>query len=244
MAALALFMMTSCSDDDSASNNNGNNTGVALLKKTVTESPEGTLTTNYTYDGTKLVKITATDGSTSEFFYTGDLLMRAVHHGPDLDQEDFYTYDNQGRLSTFLYLSYDVEWGNKNEYTYNQNGTITVKEYIGDLASQTQLNSTGTVTLQNDNITQYDTANGKYIYTFDSKNSPSKNVTGDKAMALAFVDGGVNNQLYYALSFNGAAQESSVYTYTYNSDNYPTTSIEVLTYEDEEETTTTQYFYE
>ena len=243
MAAMALFMMTSCSDDDSTSNNN-NNTDNVLLKKTIIQSGEGTITSNYTYNGTKLVKITGSDGSSSEYFYTGDQLTRARHFGPDLDQEDFYTYDSQGRLTEFLYLSYNVEWGNKNVYTYNQDGTITVKEYIGDVDSQTQLNDTGTITLQNGNITKYDLGNQKYAYTFDSKNSPSKNITGDAAMTLAFTDGGLNNQLTYTSTYNGVTEESSVYSYTYNSDNYPVTSTEVLSYEDEEETITTQYFYE
>lgn len=241
MAAIALFMMTSCSDEDAASDNN---TETVLLKKTIQQSSEGTITSVYTYDGTKLVKVTGTDSSTSEYFYTGEKLTRARHTGSGLDQEDFYTYDNQGRLSTFLYLSYNVEFGNRNEYTYNQNGTITVKEYVGDLESQTLLNNTGTITLQNENITLYDTENGKFTYTFDSKNSPTRNITGDKAMTLAFTDGGVNNQMTYTLAYDGVTDESSVYTYTYNADNYPTKSVEVLSYEDGEDTTTTEFFYE
>lgn len=244
MAAIALFMMTSCSDDDSNSTN-GNTEDTVLLKKTIEQSSEGTITSIYTYNGTKLTRITSSDGSTSEFVYTNDLLTKAIYLGEDIDQEDNYTYDSQGRLSTYVSLDKDLSWGNKNEYTYNQNGIITVKEYRGNLESQTELDQTSTITFENGNITKYERGNQKFVYTFDTKNAPTKNITGNNAMALSFADGGVNNQLSYTQTYDiSTVAESSVFTYVYNANNYPTKSTEVLSYSDEEETITTQYFYE
>lgn len=244
MAAVALFMMTSCSDDDSTSNDNP--TTVVLLKKTIETDEFGEeWTTNYFYEGTKLVKMSDPDGE-QKFFYTGDLLTKMTYSGDGLEQTDIFTYYPDNTIKTHLMLTTDMgeEYGSKYEFTHNADGTITKKYYYGDHTSQTELGNTYVLTMTNGNITNVkDTSSHGSItntsYTFDNKNEPRKNITGYASMILAADnEGGVNNIL------TGSVYGESAYTYTYNSDDYPVTSKETITYGTDTEVYTTKYFYE
>ncbi|MCO6148263.1 hypothetical protein [Flavobacterium sp. NRK1] len=243
IAAIALFM-ASCSDDDSTSNNTEN---TVLLKKTIETSSEGTLTSTFTYSGTKLTKITRNDGSYDEYIYEGDLVTSIKYHeGGEIIQEDIFTYNSDNKLATFTTLSFDEEIGDKNEYIYNSNGTITVNGYYGDLDSQTYEGGTGTITITNGNIIKYESDGEVFQYTYDSKNFPLKNITSYDSMTLSYPEagGGLNNTVTYTANFGGSDDESSVFSYTYNAAGYPLTSTEVLNSFGDEEQINIQYFYE
>ena len=245
MAALALFMMTSCSDDDSSSNNN--NTDTVLLKKTIETDEFGDeWTIHYFYEGTKLVKLVDPDG-TQTFSYTGDLLTKITSSDDDgFMQEETFTYNPDNTLKTHLMLITDFgeEIGFRYEYTHNSAGNITKKFYTGNHNAQTQLNDTSVITLSNGNITSIETtyASGgtnNITYTFDNKNEPRKNITNYSTFILASdSEGGVNNIL------TGSTYGESTRTYTYNNDNYPLTSTETISYDGITEVYNTQYFYE
>ena len=253
MAAIALFMV-SCSDDDTTPNNENPSESTVLLKKSISVIDGETLTATYIYDGTKLVKITYSDGTSEDYTYTGDLITNKKYYENGLYQEDKYEYDANNRLKTHIMLSYDVEWGNRYEYIYNQNGTVTVKNYIGDMESQEQLNDTSIITMANGNITSkalYYGNDGSVTGTpdvlnelaFDNKNFPLKNVKGYENMMLAD-DEGINNTVNYTTT-DPDGETTYVTSYTYNTNNYPVTSTETYTdYDGETEVNTTQYFYE
>src|ERR1044072_7607331 len=112
MAAIALFMsMTSCSGDDSSETTNPS-TETVLLKKIITTDEDGNaVTTNYTYDGTKLVKVTDSQGLVSNHYYEGDLPVKVEYFENNvLTQRDVFTYAN-GNLSSMTILDLDEDWG-------------------------------------------------------------------------------------------------------------------------------------
>ncbi|MEL1243457.1 hypothetical protein AAEO56_04220 [Flavobacterium sp. DGU11] len=257
MAAIALFMMTSCSDDSSSSNNNNNNSDTVLLKKTIETSQEGTLTTTFTYDGNKLMREDYSDGGYLEYSYTNGHLadMKYYDAGNLLTDKDIFTYNSNGKLATYVEYHYPLEegdeiWVEKSVYTYNPDGTISFKSFQGDEVSQTEpWYADATINLVNGNIISLMSTNAGQttICTYDTKNSPYKNTVDFDAMALAFLnsdqmtESGINNVLTFDLG-NGDVTESI--TYTYNSDNYPVTSDKTTSYFGAESHTNIQYFYE
>ncbi|MCW4469524.1 hypothetical protein OGH69_11145 [Flavobacterium sp. MFBS3-15] len=243
-------MITSCSDDDSSSNNN-NNSDAVLLKKMVETYEDGTsFTTTYTYDEDKLVRKNESDGYRTEYFYTNNKLsgIKSYDDTNHLTGEDVLTYDNNGRLATRVEYWYaleegDEEWAEKSVFTYNSNGTISRTIYIGDMDSQTELWEEGTITIANGNMTKLVSEGDTAVNTYDSKNNPMKNTFAQDIFTLLDgIYGGKNNLLTYTQT--GADPESITRTYTYNSDDYPTTAVETNLTDGSNDQTNIQYFYE
>ena len=137
-------------------------------------------------------------------------------------------------------LSYGVEWGNREVYVYNNDGTISTTHYIGDLNSQTDVNETGTYTfLPNGEIGSMTFDLGSQesaAYTYDDKKNPYMNITGYKKISMANGEPNVMNHNITAM----IGSETATTTYTYNSDQFPVTSSEVYM----GETIMTEFFYE
>lgn len=216
-----VLILTSCSSDDDS-----NNASVVLLKKAIDTYEDGsTETTEYEYSGTKLVKMSEDDGEYRLLTYTGNLITKIEFFLSDntLDQIDTYTYDSSERLIQMVRVfPNDTDWGNKETYTYNANGTVTASYYSGDYTSQTNLDDTATITISNNSVTQIAYTSGRTItYTYDSKKNPMINALGlDK---LIFTDGegdsAVNNVLTVV---DSEGWLSSTGTLQYNSQDYPT----------------------
>lgn len=190
-------------------------------------------------NGTKITSIIDSDGYISNYTYTGDLITNVKHYfGSALEQEDIYTYNSSGQLVQFVMLSHDVEWGNKEVYVYNTDGSISVTEFTGDLDSQTNPNGSGTITfLGNGEIGSLTHDETTSVYTYDNMNNYFKNVTGYDKIAFANSGAeGINHNM--TSEVNGS--ENSTETYTYNTAGYPVTSSEDYN----GEITTTEYFYE
>lgn len=233
IAAFALFTMTSCSGDDDSNNSNSN---AVLVTKTVeTDAFGDDYVSDYFYEGTKVTKITHNDGSKQVFTYDGDKLTAIKHYvDADLEQEDKFTYNNAGQLATFVSLDYDFEDAEKAVFTYNTDGTVSVSAFSGNLTSQTDLEYTGTMTIQNGNITSLSSEGLTATYTYDNKKNPFVNVTSYSTLIYAYFEGGVNNIL--SSTFFG---ETTTYTYQYNSAGYPVTATEE--FDGDEYTTTFTY---
>lgn len=223
LAAVALFMMTSCSDDDNGSTNPA--AGTILPTKIVENYGDGeTFVSNYYYDGTKVIKITHNDGTEEQFTYTADRLsMIKYYEDGELVEEDTFTYNSNGQLTTYLSIDLDYDWGYKTLYTYNADGTIGTAEYYGDAAAQDELNYNGVITFQNNNLTTVTGGGETITYTFDTKHDPFINATSYADIILGYQEGGVNNVLSY-----NASDENSTTVYEYNSSDYPTHSVETF----------------
>ncbi|RYD91194.1 MAG: hypothetical protein EOP54_22825 [Sphingobacteriales bacterium] len=229
-AAIALFMLSSCSDDDATTTTT---TGSVLPTKVVTnyDDGEGDITQNITYNGNKVLKIISSDGAYQQFTYTGDNITAIKTYATgttEVLEEELFTYNSSNQLTQYIYHESECEsCTEKVLYTYNSNGTISTTEFYGDIDGQAEPDGSGLITMVNGNVTQYTyTSNSgsepyQLSYTFDNKNSPYKNITGIGTLDIAFYEGGVNN----ILTRDDEGYESTT-TYQYNADGYPTSSVE------------------
>lgn len=236
VSALAL-VFTSCSSESSSSSSN---TPILVTKIIETFEDNSTWTIQYKYSGTKLVKIIDDEGYAT-FTYNGNLITEVKHYESNtLVQTDTYEYDANGKVVSFVMIdNIDTDWGDKETYTYNSNGSITVNHYIGDAFSQTTLNDTGTITFLNGEIYQISNSSGKTTtYTYDTKNTPFLNVTGvDKIAYCGFEGQGVLHNIIEEDDSDNLDDMTVVYMY--NSNDFPVSSI--ITYPGE--VITEEYFY-
>lgn len=236
-----MVVLTSCSSEES------NSTSSALLSKTIeTFDDASTLTNNYIYNGNKIVSvIDDTEEVDMYFTYTGDLITKIEYKLNDgtLDQLDLYEYNSSNKLiSLTRTFPNELDFGNKETFVYNSDGTISTSYYSGDSVSQTNLEFTGKVFFTDGEISKIEQYDGGITtltttYTYDTSNNPMKAITGmDK---IAFTDGEANGILHNIISENGSGTLTTQYTYT--SHNFPATSIDSY---DGVEDSSTQYFYE
>lgn len=219
-ALVVLFSSCSGSDDEGSSNNN-----TILLKKTVENGPEGEVITTATYNGTKISRITTSNGTTIDFTYTGDNITKMLWKSDGIVfQEDLYTYAADGRLDTHVMLDHDMQWGSREVYSYTGQTSATVQNFSGNLASQTLPGETHTITFQNGEVAQITKPSETLTYTYDDKNNPFKNVTGYSK--ITFVDGGASGIMHNVTAEASTGGGSTTYTYTYNSNNFPATATE------------------
>jgi uncharacterized protein YcfL len=232
--ALSSLVLTSCSSSDDSSSSSAS----GLLKKTITTDEVGdVVTSNYFYSGNKIVKIEDSNGESIHFTYTGDLITKEDFYYDDntLEQTNLYAYNASGQLTMFQRIEPDVDYGVKEVYVYNTDGTISVTNYYGNAASQTEFDGTGTIHFTNGEVSSIEIdGNGTLTFTYDDKNNPVKDITG-LGKIWAFSDLAVAGYVHNLLHDSDGA----VNTYTYNADGYPETSVENF-FGDE---TTTEYFY-
>lgn len=230
------LVLTSCSSDDDSSDS-------VLLKKVVLTGSDGKTTVNYTYDGNKLVSVVDDFKVINlHYTYTGDVITKIDFKLPDgsIEQTNTFSYGTDGKLATFVRVEFDEDdfKGYKEVYTYNANGTISVKAYNGDDKTQTNATGTSTITFVNGDVSEITSTNSpNHKYTYDSKNNAAKNVLGlDK---IAFVDGEGTDVFHNELSDTVDGEIWSTYSYTYNSDGYPEKSTD----NEDGEGFTSEYFY-
>ncbi|OOV20278.1 hypothetical protein [Flavobacterium sp. LM4] len=236
------FALTSCSSDEDSSGSPSSD--LVLLKKTISTDSEGEkVTTIYKYSGNKIVSVTDDQGEFNRYYtYTGDLITKIEYKLPNgtVDQINTYEYDSNNRLIKFVRVEPLDELGNKEVYTYNSDGTVSIKEYIGDDKTQNQLNGEGKVTFTNGEVTKIIIDYGpSRSYIYDDKNNPMKNVLGfDK---LAFEDSEASGILHNIVSEKDLDYDevTATYIFTYNSAGYPTKSTE----NEEGEIATVEFFY-
>ena len=221
-----VFALTSCSSDDSSSNSDS---GTVLLKKTVKTDPDGEkITTIYKYDGNKIVSITDGEEFNRYFTYDGDLITKIEYKYPNGEVEQINTYEyKDGKLTTFLRVDPEINWGSKEVYTYNANGTVTAVSYSGDSKSQTLKGDTATIKFVNGEVSEIiDDKGWGHKYTYDSKNNPLKNIVGfDK---LAFEDGEAEGVNHNMLTDKDISEDDLWInsTYTYNENGYPVKEVD------------------
>lgn len=243
----ALLVLASCSSDvtreDEIIDDVPTPVGQILLKKMIEKYDNGvTRTITNTYDGNKLVSQIYNNSKEGIYYtYAGNLITKMEFKLADgsVEQVNSYEYNDKGKLVIFKRIDPIEDLGNKEVYTHNADGSISVLEYIGDSKTQTKENATRKITFLNGEVAEITSTNSpNHKYTYDTKNNPSKNILGmDK---IAFVDGEADGILHNTLTDTSGAELSASYTYTYNTDNYPATSVETS----EDGKITTQYFYQ
>jgi hypothetical protein len=231
VACLALFFAVSCSTTDSP-----NVSQDLLVKRTISTDGDGVEETLlYFYNGNKINRIEGPDGLKVEFTYSGDLISTVRYFVDVMEfQTESYTYNSQGKMIKYVKLGLLQDYGVKEEYTYNADGTIEYARAIGDLLSQTESPSTGKLFFTNGEITKKESyefgATSVVNYTYDTKNNPFKNTTG--ITKISFADqtvGGFNHNLL--TEEHPTFPDSNVSTvYQYNSTDYPISAVETSSF--------------
>ena len=250
--SVSAFIFTSCSSDDDSSTPTPTPSSSVLVKKEIETYSDGTSTTyNYTYNGNKIVKISDTDGSVSNFTYTGDLITKVETFEDDLlAYRETYQYNSANKLTKYVDLEIESGYANRILYTHNADGSISYTSYVDDPDGESNFYMDGIYTsssyLENvipgGSLPNYSET---FTSTYDDKNNPYKNILGYGNMNFADTREGysLNNNAVMIMktnSQNNSNITSSASTFTYNAANYPITETEV----NDNETTTTQFFYE
>ena len=236
LLSTSMLLLQGCSSD---SGNSNNNTSTDILCKTIkfNESDASNIRnyrTEFTYVGNKFNerKDYYNDVLTSKrvYVYTGNLITEEKKYDENniLVQNKTYTYNGSGQLISILNIdnnNNNVWVGYKSNFVYNQNGTITELSYSGDVNTQNTLDETTTYTLQNNILVSQITIGGTYTtsysFTYDTKNSPFKNVIGFNN----FIANQEHNLLQTIQSDGVNSPIIEDFQYIYNSDGYPTSRL-------------------
>ncbi len=268
----------SCSKDDAPSTNT-NIDNILVKKITETDASGNSTTYVHNYNGNKIVSIVNQDdsGDKEVFTYTdnlvtkietyteGEIVETSVYAYKDgkidhieityLDEEH-YEFKKAKKLSankrSFKKTSGSEfsEIKERQEFTYNSNGTITIEDYDYDLTEEKFIRRPTTTTVKLLNGMQSEITissqfeeleykfEAKLIFKYDDKNNYYKNIVGlNNFMNLSY---GVNNITSISISsiteieglteyekmffdmFAGTLQAEGTFDYTYNSNKFPT----------------------
>ena len=244
LTILASSFILSCSSDSSNDNSN-NPSSNGLLVKTVTN---GLKSTTISYNGNKLANSSSSDGSSSIFNYNGDLIISentVINNGVS----GLYNYTSTMNYSNNLLSSYTRNGNNANysdlynsTYIYNLDGSIT--ENINSTHTYSAGNTTSSINKYIRFYSQgncvrgegYSPVNGLMIltetttYTYDTNNSPYKNITGFYAYYHPIGYSNFNNKVSEThKNASGIITRTVQTTYQYNSQNYPISETETST---------------
>ncbi len=249
LLGFSALVFTSCSSGDSSSTTTESD---VLVTKTIeTYANDGsTVTTNYSYNGKKMVKATDSDGYYEKYTYTGDLLTKVEYFSDadELEETETFTYNTSGKLATYVRSEWIVDQGVREEFVYNSNGTVSTTTYSGTPTLQTFPLNTSVVYFSGSEVSMTELYNGSalasmHTYTYDTKNNPFKNVTGFDKIAVIEAE---SVGLIHNILTDTYSESSNTFTYnnvyTYNSLNFPLTNADTEG-TDATTTITTQYFY-
>jgi hypothetical protein len=238
MALSGLFFASCTSSDSSAAAD----TDVLMTKTISTYDSGAPVTTTYTYNGKKIQESTSSNGYYEKFFYTGDLLT-LIEYYDDSDvkiYKETYVYNGSNQLINYAWIELTNNYGKRELYTHNSNGTISVTKLYGDANVQSNFSDSGTISFVNGDVSMIDLdSDGMYMYAYDTKNSPFKNITGlDK---VNFADGDPVGIFHNILteSHDGSPTATTTNVYTYNGQDFPSTKEQ----HEGGHTVSVQYFY-
>lgn len=228
--AFIVLIFCSCSNDNSEARRNATRVSKMIVKPNL-ENDYGAQITEFYYIGKKLKEVMMPTGNRLEYFYEGDnIIMIKEWYDNELVSETSYEYANKGRVSSETFKDYDGFESKKTLYSYNVKNVISYKIFFANEFNQGPTGETGII---------YNDAKGqtfkteKFIdnqlwqkreFTYDTKNSPFKNVTGFSKLPLQ-QEKFSNNLTRQTYNEDGQLTNKQWYEYIYNVDNYPTHCI-------------------
>lgn len=231
----AIDSLGTCSEDENP---------ILLKKMLYTDYPEDNLEFVYNSENQLNEIVLISDGSKKRFIYidgkidkaefldaqgnVGDTYEQYIYSGNTIiERQDLY---NGGNTIDERYL-----------YSYNSSGLVSEINYIG--ANQTEISETktfiydslGNVTSIEIDYVNTDIDDLLFEYTYDSNNNPFLNVLPHILLIEDF-SSFVNNPLTMTeTNLSSNSETTSIYNYSYNTDNFPLikteTNGEIFTYE-------------
>ena len=230
-----LILSISCDRKDGLSDENTttNNTPILVTKLLTDDGVEF----NFKYDSNKILEINTIEEKTI-YFYTGELITKSQYLGDFsngvyyVSEITDYTYDNSGRLSKSVTVKNDTSNNNTNKttktttYSYLSNSLIKITENEDGVINNYDVNTNSDGSVKSWVKTDAKGAKiGNVTIVYDNKNSPFQNIKG--FYKIYFFDIQMNSSFQNILEYNYSGDEQRKYkaVYQYNSNNYPTKSI-------------------
>ena len=230
-----LILSISCDRKDGLSDENTttNNTPILVTKLLTDDGVEF----NFKYDSNKILEINTIEEKTI-YFYTGELITKSQYLGDFsngvyyVSEITDYTYDNSGRLSKSVTVTNDTSNNYTNKttktttYSYLSNSLIKITENEDGVINNYDVNTNSDGSVKSWVKTDAKGAKiGNVTIVYDNKNSPFQNIKGFSK--IYFFDFYMNSSIHNILEYNYSGDEQRKYkaVYQYNSNNYPTKSI-------------------
>lgn len=230
-----LILSISCDRKDGLSDENTttNNTPILVTKLLTDDGVEF----NFKYDSNKILEINTIEEKTI-YFYTGELITKSQYLGDFsngvyyVSEITDYTYDNSGRLSKSVTVKNDTSNNYTNKttktttYSYLSNSLIKITENEDGVINNYDVNTNSDGSVKSWVKTDSKGAKiGNVTIVYDNKNSPFQNIKG--FYKIYFFDIQMNSSFQNILEYNYSGDEQRKYkaVYQYNSNNYPTKSI-------------------
>lgn len=209
-----LFVLASCSTDDSK---------MDAANTTLVSQIVGSGTTiSYVYIGNKVSQIN-NGTSKTVITYSGDFITKEESYTNNvLSFSQEYVYENSKlKSSTFT----DGAYIKKDVYVYNTDGTVSYNSYKIDAITKVEtIFKSGKYTFSDGNLIRDENSSQTFIYEYDTKNNPFKNVLGFDKFIISGAS--VNNVVKETISITGSSNtDIRSYQYEYNSDGFPISSI-------------------
>lgn len=236
IAALTIISLNSCRRDDTPAAP----TPILPVEIVYDRGTADASTEKFSYNADKLSTITRADpvngNSTTNFEYTGDLITKETWISKSHKGETNYTYSN-GKLTSSDGMARNINGSqtttSSSTFTYAADGTVTQKmtsKVINGNNVVSITNNTFIYTIANNQVvktTQLWGNNNEHsstaIYSYDGKNSPSKNIKGFQQLLLdPVVDLQGSPQQNYLLVKNQDTGIQQNYIIEYNADGFPT----------------------
>ena len=223
--------LVSCTSD--------NETATPVLLKKLTSLYMGKNSTyTFTYNGTKIRKVAfeieaQTDGRGYDLFtYSGTLVVQIKRYNTANQNiaTTTFTYNSNNQLIQAVKVELANNYGFKNIFTYNPDGSVTVTGFFGNSTAQNNpSNIVENYYFINGEVSQKtftsNVSNFDITYTYDNANHSLQNVTGVNAIKLyEYFSNGLfgmqHNVVQQSINTFGEINEI-ILDADYNSNNYP-----------------------
>ena len=218
---ILIHSLVSCSTD-SESKTETQQTNSILVKKIIkTYGTNEVDILTYKYDGNKIVSETWDGGLITYYTYTGDVITKIETKGADnITKSSFdYIYLNGKVVKEIEKNNWETD---SRTFTYNANGTVS---YARTRTSGES--TTGLLTFENGNLVKNEEFYGgqfpstsTYIFGYDTKNNPFKNVLGFNLLFDTNEDTYSQNNM--TQDGRGGDGSTDHYTFKYDANGYPT----------------------
>ena len=235
---LLIHTLVSCSTDSESITETQQTNSIVVKKIIKTYGTNEVDILTYKYDGNKIVSETWDGGLITYYTYTGDVITKIETKGADnITKSSFdYIYLNGKVVKEIEKNNWETD---SRTFTYNANGTVS---YARTRTSGES--TTGLLTFENGNLVKNEEFYGgqypstsTYIFGYDTKNNPFKNVLGFNLLFDTNEDMYSKNNM--TQDGSGGGNTKDYYTFKYDANGYPTERTGDNPYFPE----TYQYFY-
>mgnify|MGYP003576012293 CR=1 FL=1 len=234
LLVIAFNLITSCSSDENSSSEQQDSTLPKTISYTYSDRYLGMNSINIlTYNGNKIVS-SIKSGSKTIFTYTGDVIAKQEvfdvdEKGKEIKTKEVnYTYEN-GKLITRVSKAYfttqypDGTSIDKTVYTHASNEFISFIRYAVDIDTKVETKRyDGSFTYADGNLMKYIAGSSIYIYEYDTKKNPLKNVLGFNLLLDEIREMGKNNATKISYKPISGSDANYLKSYIYNEKDYPT----------------------